>query len=201
MLRIWATTLTPLLLAAISNAQTYTWDQQQTATNGAFTVPTNQPLGQSFTPFVGAMNAVELRMADVNTSNGTGASFAVRIYQGTGGPVLATSNTVTLPNGFDGFPVFTLPGALPLTPGQLYSLELIYTSATEAFNVGAVDNPNLYGFGTAIANGMILDNFDLYFRQGIVTPVPEPASMLGLAGALGGAAWARRRYTKSKVLE
>src|SRR5437016_782088 len=84
------------------------YDQSNTvAPHVGLNIDPYAPIGQSFTPTLTSLNFVEVRLSDTNT-NGLGASFDVNIRSGatTVGPVLGTSQVVSLPDGFGSAPPF-----------------------------------------------------------------------------------------------
>jgi hypothetical protein len=142
------------------------------------------PMGQGFTPTATSLSVVELRTKDFAPNNSLGANLVVKIHQGSfGGPVIGTSSTVTLPDGFGisdllgGVTHFDFPTPVPLIPGALYFLEVVLLSTD---NWGLLDNGNAppfcggltgYAGGAGVFQGTTpYLELDLWFREG---PIQE----------------------------
>jgi len=165
-------------------------DQQQTLENGVtatFTSP-----AQSFIPTLTSLNFVELGLEDRDPDNSIGANLFVQIRQTSiTGTIIGTSSTLSLSDGF-GAPVgsgltpvlFTFPSLVSLTPSNTYVLQL-FISSGDTFLVNTSDS-NPYSGGTAFFFGSPFSDSDLYFREGILSAVPEPSTALfGVIGILG----------------
>jgi hypothetical protein len=174
-------------------------DQQDTNLMGGLNTTYFSPVGQSFTPTLSSLDFMTFLLQD---EFGNPATFSVAIYQGAGfgGPILGTSNSISLPIGFGddnifGDPVeFDFAGGITLTPGQVYTAELIGNPGNSYF-VG-YDDEGTYGGGDVYLQGGALSGADLVFQEGIFTATlaPEPTS-LALCGSAGlvGLAVARIR--------
>jgi hypothetical protein len=83
-----------------------------------------------------------------------------------------------------------------VTPGTTYYFDLSVLSgdswSTVAYNYN-------YAGGTGFSGGVDLVGSDLWFREGIIIPAPEPGTLgLGLLG--GGVFWlVRRRANKTRA--
>ena len=148
--------------------------------------PPGQQPGQQFRPTLAGVDFVELEIRNDNITEE--ASFAVILHEGTvTGPVLGTSQTVTIlfpPN----FTHFDFPSTVPLTPGNLYVLEVTQFGqprlgwGTPALSNGAYTN------GQATYRGQLI-NSDLWFREGIVAAglsIPQAPSNAGLTLTVRG---------------
>ncbi len=143
------------------------------------------PMGQGFTPTLTSLSVVELRTRDFAPKNSLGVNLVVKIHQGSfAGPIIGTSFTVTLPDGFGisdilgGVTHFDFPSPVPLTPGALYFLEVVLLSpATPPYNWGLLHNDNAppfcggltaYAGGSMVFKGVTayLPEMDLWFREG-----------------------------------
>ncbi|MCO6441783.1 MAG: hypothetical protein J5I81_11985 [Nitrococcus mobilis] len=167
-------------------------DQQ----NGGIVAGTNggASFGQSFTPTLPAIDAIEFLMA------GLGQTVVVNILDGLagadglGGSVIATSDPVT---------VFTLsgqqnihfdfPARVALTPGQIYVAQLFTPGGIEGVSWTAGD---AYTGGQFLQEGLAPSNLagqDLIFIEGLTHPItaPEPGWLFSL-GLLGAGLAARR---------
>ncbi|MGZ5435341.1 MAG: hypothetical protein ACXWID_05375 [Pyrinomonadaceae bacterium] len=168
-------------------AHPFTIDQSNDEANGFGTVSHTihsllfySPEGQSFTPTSNSLSVVELRTKDFAPNNSLGANLLVKIRQGSmTGPIIGTSLTVTLPDGFGITDImgsithFDFPTPVPLVPGNVYVLEVVFLSTDNwgllsngnapPFNGGVTDYLGGQGFlqGTNPA-----PQFDLYFREG-----------------------------------
>ena len=138
------------------------------------------PVAQEFVPQLAGLDFVDLVMGSVEVD--PGATFQVTIRQSQiTGTVLGTSEAV---QGFGqaapSIAHFTFASTVPLTPGNAYVLELLY--APSRWTVGA-DPSAAYADGRMIGGGGSLDNYDLWFREGI--GVPEASCLvLFLVGAV-----------------
>jgi hypothetical protein len=136
-------------------------------------------MAQSFTPTKTSLSVVELRTKDFAPNNSLGANLLVKIRQGSlTGPIIGTSLTVTLPDGFGitnvlgGVTHFDFSAPVVLVPGNVYVLELVLLSTD---NWGLLDNANsppfyggvtAYSGGQGFLQGTTFGDFDLYFREG-----------------------------------
>lgn len=152
--------------------------------------------GQSFTPTLPALDAIEFLMA------GLGQTVVVNIFDGVAGadglgaPLLATSNPVT---------VFTLsghrnvhfdfPDRVGLTPGQRYVAALSTAGGIEGVSW---TTGNAYGGGQFLQEGFAAGNFseqDLIFAEGLTRPIPLPGAAWLLALGFAGIGLAGRQGT------
>ena len=189
MIRVLASLLLLSLVEVTYGSPVY--DQSNTvAPDTGLTVDVHVPIGQSFTPTLTGLNFVELRMGDLE-SNGLGGVFNVLIRSGgnTAGPVLGTSQDVTMPDSFGhtlsfgGLPIrFDFLAPVPLVPGNLYAIQLSKVSG-DLFTLYGRQTDD-YADGTSILFGVAISFQDFYFREGLV--VPEPSSfVLAALGLIG----------------
>lgn len=144
--------------------------------------------GQSFTPTLPGIDAIEILMAGDNDTVAVQILDGVAGFDGLGGPVIATSNpvVVNIPPGHQ-IIHFDFPGTVNLIPGQTYVARL--------FTPGGIDGVSLtlnneYSRGQFLSEGFAIGFFpttyDMIFTEGLHTPVPEPATLvlfsLGVAG-------------------
>jgi hypothetical protein len=213
---IRACALVALLGSALGSARGDVIDQSYLPTTGqGFNVSAsvNLPLGQEFTPTLSSLNFVDMFIGDAGSDVGPGASFRVLIHSSTiTGTVLGTSNTVGVADNtnlgvgnYANFIVtrFTFASSVFLTPGQLAVIEVqqqgtIVPGNSNFLAYGGPLNSSTYAGGRGIVNGAAQANFDFAFREGVLTAVPEPTSIvlcgLGLAG-VGLVGWRRRVAT------
>lgn len=183
---------------ALGDLTPLTIDQQNPGpgdgTNGvseAFTV------GQSFTPTLSAIDAVEFSLwsgsstttAMVQLRNGVDGE------DGLDGTVIGTSGSVTFSSSSpEMFYRFEFPDTITLTPSQTYVAELVVTAGGLGL---AIDTTNAYGGGQYFATNCPpswFTYYDMVFREGVyAAPVPVPgAVLLGMLG-LGVAGMRLRR--------
>jgi hypothetical protein len=153
----------------------------QAPASGGFVIPGGAPVGQTFTPRFTFLDFVELTMNSQSPTVG-GTAF-VRIRSGgLIGPILGTSQTVTLPPGGTPLTVAHFDFVLPptLTPGLMYLIEVVATSGSlGVFVTGWGTDP--YSGGYAIFQGTPRLTDDLWFREGRNGPsAVEPASWGGI---------------------
>jgi hypothetical protein len=148
--------------------------------------------GQSFTPSLPGINFIRLKFQDSSIIDGVGATIYLNLRSDSiTGPILGTTDPVTMPNGFTGTQNFFLPSTITLTPQNTYYFDLVLQSA-QAWYVD-IESFN-YSGGTAFARGAPA-GADYWFREGLYI-VPEPS--LAALGLIGGAAYAagRKRLLK-----
>ena len=135
------------------------------------------PIGQEFIPTENFLDIVQLYLNDQTNGDGVGISAFIRIRQGTiDGPIVGTSNSVFFRDpGPDSFsPLFlsefTFVPALPLTPGQVYVIEVVNTSEGDIGIFGNGFGIDGYPAGNAYFEGELFKGegapFDLWFRTG-----------------------------------
>lgn len=170
-----------LLLRFCSHGQgTFLYDQQSAieGLNGEFSVNiiSSQPVGQSFTPSLNAVDFVRLHFENL----GIGGSAYVNLRAGSiTGSIVAASSPVSLPDQFHGYTDFLFSTSVSVTPGIEYFFQPIVQSGTGWF----LDSWNGFGYsgGAAILLGDVVNGHDFWFREGIVVPEPS-AAVLILAG-------------------
>jgi hypothetical protein len=174
-----------VLGTGLASAQgTFVYDQQSTgAVDGSLSL--NQtPLGQSFTPTLDAIDFLELQLI-----NGVAAStFTVNLRSDSiSGPILGTTAPVAYTSS--GIYDFLFSNPVSLTPGTKYYFEPVVSSGGFAQTYITFIQ---YTGGDLIQSGVTRTDRDLWFREGIVSNVPEPSSMALFL--LGGSAlfWHRR---------
>src|SRR5688572_15257611 len=120
------------LLPTTSGAQgTFIYDQQSASegTVGEFSVNvlSNQPVGQSFRPALGSLDFVRLYFIN----GGVGGSAYLNLRSNSiDGPIIATSQSVTLPDAYKGYSNFFFPSSVPLVAGDVYVFQPVILSGT-----------------------------------------------------------------------
>jgi hypothetical protein len=158
------------------------------------------PIGQEFTPTQPTLNVVQLRTSDFQVNNAIGGTLFVNIRAGTiSGPLVGTSQVVTLPAGFTGpggaLTEFDFSSTVPLVPGTVFVIEVVHASGDD-WGVGTCNSfgcGNTYPPGRQILLGVPQSGSDLWFAEG--TAVPEPSTWLLLASGLAGIGFARKRLS------
>ena len=119
-----------LLVGALSaNAQGTVLFHQQTSTD-EFSPPCGygttvrgwtNPCGQSFTPTLSRVDFIRLISDDGNPNDGRGATVYLTLRSGAiDGPIIGTTASVTMANGFSGVSTFIFPIAVPMVPNTTY---------------------------------------------------------------------------------
>jgi len=127
------------------------------------------PIGQEFVPDRRSLDAVELLLANSDTTSPFAADTEVNIREGSIlGPVLGSSLPVSLPFGSWGVVQFDFPSSVHLVPGRTYVIDLVVSPG--GGNVGVSGGwINSYPKGRVIIHGEPCpptDNSDLWFREG-----------------------------------
>jgi hypothetical protein len=166
---------------AASAQGTFVYDQQSTGTIDGGASLSQTPFGQSFTPTLDAVGFIELQLFD----SAAATTIDVNIRSGSiTGAILGTSLPTTMPGNSSGIFDFLFSNPVTLTPGTKYYFEPVMVGGGSS--VGADITFVQYTGGDAIYGGTAFNNQDLWFREGVVTAVPEPASgaLLVVAGLL-----------------
>ena len=138
-------------------------------------IPAAAPAGQEFVPSETFLTMVELMVNDQNPGNGTGTALFVRIRSGSiAGPILGTSQTVSLPDAPNDSPRlarFAFGAPVLLVPGARHVLEVVAASGDPSGVFGTGFRHNSYPAGRAISRGAVYAEagnapFDLWFREG-----------------------------------
>lgn len=192
-----------LLATFIARGQGFIFDQQSAispaSVAGAVGLQAGSPTGQSFTPALAEIGFVQFVLFDVNNGNGLGATVFVNVRSGgITGPILGTSESVTMPDSFgqtstgNGPPVsvFLFAATINLQPGTIYYLEPVVQSGDQWAIRGSEFG---YAGGAGIINGLPTANgVDTWFREGVYI-VPEPSAFAVVLLGAGVFAWRRRQ--------
>jgi hypothetical protein len=186
------------LCAGGQGSITYQYDQQSSTnefnlgySGGTVFQVLGTNTGQAFTPTLSGVDFIRLKIGDGNPNDGLGSSWFLNLRSTSiTGPILGTTATVDLPNGFTGVQNFFFPNTIPLTPGTQYFFD-VNTPDGASWRVD-VEGFNYPG-GNGWANGHE-GGGDYWFREGIIVPEPSPAALL----LLGGAAFACLRLVRHK---
>ena len=173
---------------------TFIYDQQSSDESniaGGVPIQTSQPLGQSFTPSLSAINFIRLYLGDLAPGNGLGATLLINLRTNSViGPILGSTDPVFLADGiaavtnlFFATPVALLPGTIYYFQPAVLSGDGLGTAAYNAYN---------YPGGMEFRQGLPIPSNDLWFREGLYVPEPSAAAL-----AVLGVAWFswRRRLT------
>ena len=157
-------------------------------------IQSSQPIGQSITPSLSAVGFIRLQLADPPPANGIGATLDVVLHADSlSGPVLGTTDSVSLPDGFGvgarGFADFFFSTPISVNPGTTYYFQPVIQSGDQWDLVG---DAYQYGGGTAFVSGSPIPGRDFWFREGIVVPEPATWTFLLLGGSALYLRWRRR---------
>jgi hypothetical protein len=132
-----------------------------------YSMETNAPMGQMFTPLSNAVGFVQL---------GMGARSPVRLHihlrgDSLTGPILATSRTINIPAGFKGVAHFNFETNVAVAPGWPYCIEPINESTNDCsvtlYHYG-------YSKGVALLKGTPLNwPYGFWFREGAIASFPK----------------------------
>jgi hypothetical protein len=183
--------LLSLLPISIQGQGPFIYDQQSTnetaGGEGAAAIQLNQPFGQSFTPSLSAVGFVRLWLFDGSQNNGQGATVYINLRADSiTGPILSSTDPVPMPDNFgrgtNGYVNFVFPSPVAVTPGTNYYFQPVVQSG-DVWQV-VHDMHYNYAGGTAFFLGQAAPSFDLWFREGVVTPEPSATILLLLGGAI-----------------
>ena len=179
-----------------------TIDQQNpgpfTGTSG-WTAPSSY--GQSFTAGLSAVDAFEFLLGGFEATTVVRVRDGLAGADGLGGAILAESAPVVVDQAGSYWFHYDLGERIALVPGQVYVAELAFSAGTLGVRM-TLDNAYAGGLmlQTGYAPGHFSPDYDLVFKEGLHSPVPEPASalmlMLGVAGVGAGS---RRRFRAPRV--
>ncbi len=184
-----------LLVACVALGQgTVIYDQQSSteADLGAqgFSIASNQPIGQSFTPSLEAVRFIRMSLSRGSFNQGATIYLNLRSDSITGA-VLAATSPVALAVGFIGTVDFLFASDVPVSPGTTYYFQPIIQSGGPFFVTG---DSFRYPGGSAFLQGDPVSE-DLWFREGIIVPEPTAFALVLFGG--GVFAYARRRQNSS----
>jgi PEP-CTERM motif len=144
--------------------------------------------GQSFTPTLPGIDAIEFLMAGDNDIVVVQILDGVVGFDGLGGPVIAISNPVVVNTpGFHQTIHFDFTTTVSLVPGQTYVARLFTPGGIEGVSL----TDDVYGGGQFLAQGFAIGripSFDMIFTEGLHTntAVPEPATLVLFSVGMGG---------------
>lgn len=194
-MKLKLTTLIFLSGALLLRGQgTFVWDQQASDTNsidGVAYLNNQQPMGQAFTPSFSSISAAAFFLS--GGFPGATGDVEVNIRSGSiTGTILGTSDAVTF-NGNSGIYDFLFSSPVTLTPGITYYLQPIQVNPG-GVGVNLVNAP--VPTGGAIYNGVLHNNNNYWYQEGIVVPEPSSA-LLAVAGVVAYLHRRHRRKTRS----
>jgi hypothetical protein len=181
-----------LLLASLSvfgQGTSFLYDQQSSTAEGnvgyGFGTPFKDLLpntGQSFTPTLSGIDFIRLNINDGNPGDGLGSTWFLNLRSTSiTGPILGTTASTYLPDGFTGQPNFFFPNTIPLTPGTQYFFDV---NSADGGNWNVIFYIFNFSGGVGYAHGFPnVAGSDYWFREGLVVPEPSSAALLLLGGA------------------
>ena len=188
-----------LLALSVRGQGTFVYDQQSVTSDlqgGNVVNAQNVAVGQSFTPTFNFLGFIRLGIGGGGNNEGASAMFYVNLMSDSiSGPILGSTDPVTIPAGFSAPWNFFFSTPVTLTPGQTYFFQVVEQSGDDTWGILG-DHDYRYPGGTAFVNGVANPSWDLWFREGIV--VPEPSSALLLLAGVGALALARRAKAKAR---
>lgn len=145
-------------------------------------IQANVPIGQSFTPSLPAVSFIMLKLNDGAPGGTGGATLWLNLRtESIGGPVIGTTEPLTLADGYSGVATFRFNTAVSLTPESTYFFDVQVSPSSDPWKV--VGGPYNYPGGTEIFGGTTLRGGDLWFREGLAVPEPSTA-LLFVVGAV-----------------
>ena len=147
------------------------WDQFcQPKIMGAYSVSFYQPIGQEFLPSYSQVDVVDLYLIASITNDST--QVRVRLHHDTiDGPIVGTSDVVTLRQTMDGVVRFTFAPPAPTTPTERHVIEVEFVGGAQNTMLGGGDS-NGYAPGRPVLSGQFLMPNDFWFRTGVDRLVP-----------------------------
>jgi len=134
-------------------------------------------VGQTFVPQMSSVGSVQVFLSD-SYSGGSGVMCYMNLRANSlDGVMLGTTEAIYVPVGFTASTNFLFSSPVNVTPGATYAFEVVVQSG-DRLNVGKVsdsDYPNGSAYNKYIST--IGLGVDLWFREGVITDVPEPASI------------------------
>ena len=196
-----------LFLASLCFAQStlFIYDQQSSTESyygsGAIVISEQQPLlGQSFTPSLSGIGFVRFGFYDGTLGNTLSATVSVNLRSDSiTGSILGTTIPAVISSGVGSgtnSPAVNLffPSEVSLVPGTVYYLQPVFMVGNQNLQILSYHSFN-YAGGSLINFGVGGSGSDMWFREGIIVPAPEPETLsLGLLGA--GLLWAARQRAK-----
>jgi hypothetical protein len=193
-----------MLIAASTqiHAQGLVYDQQSATgpvsyhTVDFFNIQEDSPLTQSFMPTLSAIGFVQFEFLDTPNNGTSGATVQVNLWEGSpdinSATLLGSTTPVYMPDGFAnsglgmaGITNFYFSTPIALTSGQTYYLQPVVLSGDDPWEIAVLTNT--YSGGQLYSdNYFIQPSSDLWFREGVVSTVPEPSTLalIGLSGLL-----------------
>ena len=169
----------------VDQAQT-SWSNTNQFTDGV-APDVGDRYAQTFVPTMEAIDVFEVRITAGNQQQFQG-------HVRDGGPtgtILGSSGIFEAPSSVGTYLIhFDLGSRISLTPGSTYALDVVYVAnpnsgSSPVMRLRDNDLGDAYANGTSYKNGTPM-SWDIFFIEGLHSPVPEPSTMAMLvAGALG----------------
>jgi hypothetical protein len=182
-----------LAVARVASAASIATVDQQYFPSGTVGAVLSEIRGQSFTPTLAAIDAVEFMLV---ANSGAPNDIAIELYEGEGfsGALLGTTNTHLIASGSAQVYHFDFEGQIALVPGSIYSFRMVGGGTTSALRV--IQDAFFLGYaeGNSLNLYGIPQTSDLWFSEGL--HVPEPATALLLCAGL---LFMPRRHVRSRI--
>jgi len=153
---------------------TFVVDQQSTNIVDGAIFLSQQPAGQSFIPMLSSIALIEIQLFDRNyPDSGPGATISINLHSGSiNGTLLGTTESIDLPANSFGTYDFFFNTPIAVSPGTPYYFQPVESGGGD---FGTEITFLQYAGGDAVQSGVSRTDRDLWFREGIVSTVPEPS--------------------------
>ena len=178
-----------------------TIDQQNVSTRigtGGATAPFS--FGQSFTPTLHAVDAIEFLLGGDNATVTVRLRDSVAGYDGLDGNILAESSPVIVNQLGNIWFQFDFPNRVPLSPGHEYVAEIWFTTGSLGVRAVAIAGDSYVGGQLLEENyPTALFTSDLIFREGLYIPEPTSHIIFSSIGLFGFAMFHLRRGREKAI--
>ena len=152
-----------VLWAFVASAFTVDQYNDSMIAGGYHSIPSYTPIGQEFRPQFDHIDVAEMYVTYVGFT-GEWSELVVDVHAGDiSNPPLSTSDVVGVVGDYTGPVLFTFPGSVPLTPGEIYVLII---RELHGVNWGMRATEDLYPSGQMIKLGEPVSYSDAWFREG-----------------------------------
>lgn len=147
------------------------WDQfHQPKIMSGYSVSSFQPIGQEFLPSYTQVDVVDLFLIASITNDSTQVRVRLR-HDTIEGPIVGTSDVVTLHQTISGVVRFTFAPPAPTSPNERHVIEVVFVSGEQNTMLGGGDADG-YAPGRPVLSGQFLMPNDFWFRTGVDRLVP-----------------------------